>query len=105
MGKREADLLVDHRVVFLVNVAALGMAEDDDLDAEVLELEDGNFAGVGALLVGAHVLGSEENVGSLDDLRNRVERGEGRAIMYLFGPPLSSLTSSVARATASEVVL
>lgn len=76
MAQRELHLAVDHVVGFAVGVAALGVTENDHLDAEVLELEDGHLAGVRALLVGTHVLCAEKNIGSGNDLRYGVERGK-----------------------------
>ncbi len=64
--------------LFLV-LAAFGVAEDDVADGEFLEHDGGDFSGVGADPVFAHVLGPEADVAVEDGLGDSGEGGEGGA--------------------------
>ena len=64
-----------HRLVGFGEVlAALGVAEDDILDAEVLEHSGRDFAGVGAIGLPVHILSAEA------DLRAFERGGGGRDV-------------------------
>ena len=74
-----ARLFGDQLGGFLVELAALGVAEDDVADGEFLEHAGGDFAGEGAEIVLAHVLRAQAQVGIHDGLGHFGQRGERRA--------------------------
>ena len=73
------NLLVDGEIRFAEILAALGMADDDVLDAQVLQHVGGDLAGVGALLLKIHVLGAHGDpqvLGQGSDGGQRLSGGE-----------------------------
>ena len=56
VGQQNLGLFIDHEIVLAVVAAALAVADDAVLHAEIRQLRGGNLAGVRALLVLRHVL-------------------------------------------------
>ena len=77
-GESGLDLLV-HRLVGLAEVgAALGVADDDELD-DALEHGRAHFAGVGALRLPVQVLRADLDRAALQRLRHSEKKGKRRA--------------------------
>ena len=73
------NLLVDGEIRFAEILAALGVADDDVFDAQVLEHIGGNLAGVGAGLFIEHVLRAHGDAQVLEGLQGGGDIHEGDA--------------------------
>jgi hypothetical protein len=72
------DLLVD-RFVGLAEVGPLfGVADDDEVDTDLLQHVGADLAGEGTLVFPVHVLRSELDIAALDDFGDRGQREVGR---------------------------
>jgi hypothetical protein len=77
--QRGDDLLVDEGVGLAEIRAALAVAEDDVGGVEGAQHLGGDLAGVGAALLGVHVLAAELYGLALEHVRHGRQRGERRA--------------------------
>ena len=81
------DLFVDGQVGLVPVLAALRVADDDVLDAQILEHSGGHFAGVSAALLKVKVLGADGDAGILKrlDRGGDVDKGNAQNDVAPFG--------------------